>query len=265
MTFFQPQQVLMCAPSYYAVSYDINPWMTGNQNKTNLARAQQQWISFRETLEKYTQVLEIDPQPGLPDLVFTANAGFVWKNTVIVSRFCHGERQAETPVFRKWFADQNYEIKELTWYFEGQGDLLSDSAQRFWLGTGFRTVPEAATELELFLESHVHVLELVDPRWYHLDTAFCPLPGGELLWYPGAFSPASRSLVNNHFDRQIRISETDALKFICNSVVILDQIFMPAQSSEAKMLASLGYQIQVLDFSEFQLGGGAARCLVLNL
>ena len=255
----------MCAPSYYAVSYDINPWMTHNQNKTNSARAHDQWLKYRQALERHTRVLEIDSQPGLPDLVFTANAGFVWNNMAIVSRFCHSERQAETPVFSKWFQDQGYEVREIAWYFEGQGDLLLDSEQRFWLGTGFRTVTEAASELELILNAEVQVLELVDPRWYHLDTAFCPLPGGQLLWYPGAFSPASRTLVDKHFDCQIKIAEPDALRFVCNSVVIGQQIFMPAHAAVASILNTLGYQIEVLDFSEFQLGGGAARCLVLNL
>jgi N-dimethylarginine dimethylaminohydrolase len=263
--FFQPQRVLVCDPGYYDVSYDINPWMTGNISCVNTELAQQQWLEYTDALSQHVTVVKLPAEPGLPDLVFTANAGFVWEDQVILSRFSHAERQAEESVFAAWFARENYKITELAWYFEGQGDLLVDSESRFWMGTGFRSVPEAAAEIEKVLGSEVQVLELVDPRWYHLDTAFCPLPTGELVWYPGAFSPASRALINKHFSRQIQVSVSDAEKFVCNSVVTGSTVFMPSSGAVAEQLSALGYTARILDFTEFQLAGGAARCLVLNL
>jgi N-dimethylarginine dimethylaminohydrolase len=265
MTFFQPRQVLVCEPRYYEVSYDINPWMTGNISCVNAELARQQWTQYCDALAQYTEVVKLPAEPGLPDLVFTANAGFVWGNQVILSRFSHVERQAEESVFAAWFANSGYKITELAWYFEGQGDLLVDSESRFWMGTGFRSVPESAGEIEKILGAEVQVLELVDPRWYHLDTAFCPLPTGELIWYPGAFSPASRDIINKSFPRQIQVSASDAEKFVCNSVVIASTIFMPSSGTVAEQLSALGYTTRILDFTEFQLAGGAARCLVLNL
>lgn len=265
MTFFQPSAVLMCEPRYFDVCYDINPWMTGNISRVNLKLAQEQWLRLRDALAKTAEVLELPAESGVPDLVFTANAGTVWNNLAIVSRFSQSQRQAEEAVFASWFSSRNLQVKHLAWYFEGQGDLLPDAKQRFWLGTGFRSVPEAACEIEPLLNAEVQILELVDPRWYHLDTAFCPLPSGELIWYPGAFSPASRDLIKKHFPKTLAVTESDAEKFICNSVVIDKEIFMPSHSDVSAELKELGYWVQVLDVSEFQLAGGAIRCLVLNL
>lgn len=255
----------MCSPRYFDVSYDINPWMTGNINRVKKTQAHAQWLAYRNQLAAVVEVLEVEPQSQLPDLVFTANAGFVYDDQVIISRFFYPQRQQEEQVFRNWFESQNYQIKELAWYFEGQGDLLIDDQERFWMGSGFRTVPEAAPEIENIVENKVNLLELVDPRWYHLDTAFCPLPDSGILWYPRAFSPASRKLIEKSFDTQIRVSSHWAKKFVCNSVVIGRNIFMPAAGEISEKLTDLGFQVHSLNFSEFQLGGGAARCLVLNL
>lgn len=255
----------MCSPDYFDVSYDINPWMTGNLNRVNQILAKQQWLKYKDQLSLHLEVLEVAPVTELPDLVFTANAGFVYKDQVIVSRFFYPERRREEEVFRNWFESQNYSVRELAWYFEGQGDLLLDDQERFWMGTGFRTVPEAAPEIERIVENKVRVLELVDPRWYHLDTAFCPLPGSGVLWYPGAFSPAGRRLIEESFEHQVQVSGNWAKKFVCNSVVVGNTIFMPSAGEVSEKLTSFGYQVISLDFTEFQLAGGAARCLVLNL
>jgi N-dimethylarginine dimethylaminohydrolase len=262
------KQVLMCRPTYFDVVYDINPWMTNNQKFVNHELAEQQWNILYANVRSAAAIKLVEPNPSCPDMVFTANAGFYFgNNQVIVSRFKHAERQVEEPVFTQWFEDNGYTIHTVRGNFEGQGDLLRDADDRLWLGTGFRTDnTNVVEELEEILQQYINVLELVDSRWYHLDTCFCPLPNGELLWYPGAFNRRSQELIRNSFDITIDICEEDALQFICNAVCTKDYIFLPVYSVlVSSMLKKLGYEPKFLEFSEFLKSGGAAKCLVMDI
>lgn len=261
------KQVLMCHPKYFNVKYDINPWMTSNINTVDNELAIQQWNTLYAYLKSCSFVNKVEPVEDCPDMVFTANAGFYFNPcNIILSNFKHIQRKQEEIVFQDWFLKNHYVVHKVSHFFEGQGDLLMDTDNLCYLGTGFRTDIKVQPEIENILQSYVHVLKLVDPRWYHLDTCFCPLPNGELLWYPNAFDETSQQLVRDIFSVTIDVSESDALQFACNSVCVLNNIFSPVISSKlSDKLKSLGYNHISVDLSEFLKSGGAARCLVMNL
>lgn len=258
-------KVLMCRPTYFGVSYEINPWMSKQIGQVNQDLAIAQWEALYNSISSVAEVKLLDPVENLPDLVFTANAGIVCSDIAIVSRFAKVERQKEEPHYTHWFIDNSYLTVNINSNYEGAGDHLIDSFGIHWLGTGFRTDKAAALELSKILNVRINVLELVDPRWYHLDTCFCPLSGGELLWYPEAFSTISQRIIRNTFDTLIDITQEDALNFACNTVCLDRNIYIPANSNTSNVLADLGYNVQEFNLSEFMRAGGAAKCLVLQI
>lgn len=260
-------QVLMCHPTHFDVVYDINPWMTGNKHLVNRKRAIEQWIGLYTTICKYTSIQLVEPNQSCPDMVFTANAGFHFgKKNVILSNFKYKERKPEEQLFNRWFNSNNYTVHTVKNSFEGQGDLLKDAKGNLWLGTGFRTDRVVLEELEHIFDSSVRPLKLVDPRWYHLDTCFCPLPNGELMWYPKAFDDSSQKIIRQQFTITLDVSEEDALLFACNSVYLLNNVFTPVCSHEIHiMLEKFGYHHMMVDLDEFLKAGGAAKCLVMDI
>ncbi len=185
------QTILMCPPDHFEVTYVINPWMEGQVAKTDKILARRQWDGLRNALARHAEVVLQSPQPGLPDLVFTANAGLVAGTKVIVSRFRAAQRQGEEPHYRAWFEANGFEL--LDWPtefpFEGAGDALFDRGEDLlWVGHGFRSHPASSALLERMLGCRTAPLDLVDPRFYHLDTCLCPLASGHLLYYPPAFA-----------------------------------------------------------------------------
>lgn len=256
--------ILMCRPNYFDVSYDINPWMENQIGKVRYSDAAVQWEALLNEISKHTIVYLLEAEQGVPDLVFTANAGIIYKNTAILSRFRHPQRQPEETIFRKWFERKGYTVVQPQNYFEGAGDLLTDSQGRHWLGYGFRTDSVASSELEKIFEGEIITLELVDPRWYHLDTCFCPLTNGELLWYPGAFSDLSQEMVRERFEIIVEVDQQEAESFACNAVCIKNQIFMPPVASVQNELNILGYNTKMFELGEFQKSGGSAKCLTLQ-
>jgi N-dimethylarginine dimethylaminohydrolase len=257
--------VLMCDPKHFEVSYDINPWMTSHIGKVDNHLAQSGWFALFEALSKIAIVKLVKGVPGLPDLVFTANAGSVHGDVVVLSRFTNLERTGEEPIFREWFQNNGFNVIQPALPYEGEGDHIVDSKGRHWLGSGFRTNRLVSYELEHILRKHINVLELVDPRWYHLDTCFCPLPNGGLMWYPNAFSKSSQDLIYRSFSDSITVSTGDALRFGCNCVGIGEHLFIPNNTTVANQLRSVGYTVHEFELSEFIKSGGAAKCLVLNI
>ncbi|MEL6385322.1 MAG: fused N-dimethylarginine dimethylaminohydrolase/saccharopine dehydrogenase domain-containing protein, partial [Cyanobacteria bacterium J06626_18] len=167
----EPVRILMCAPQHYEVDYVINPWMEGNIHRSSRDRAQDQWERLHTLLKDYATVELVEPQPGWPDMVFTANAGLVLGDTVVLSRFFHPERQGEEPHFQKWFADQGYTVHTLPQGlpFEGAGDALLDRAGEWlWAGYGFRSELDSHPYLAQWLDVEVLSLRLIDRRFYHL-------------------------------------------------------------------------------------------------
>ncbi len=261
---------LMCPPEYYGIEYEINPWMH-RQVQPDRELARRQWQALKELLEtKLDAVVElIAPQSGLPDMVFTANAGYVEEGQFIPSRFRFRARQGEEPWYREWFADRGFAIRELPgeWVFEGFGDALPWQ-ERILAGYRFRSDIQSHTALGKLLDREVLSLELIDSRFYHLDTCLCPLTGGEALYFPGAFDDyacsALRGLVGE--ERLIAVSEVEALRFCCNAVQVGKRIIMNTGGPElAGRLRSRGYEVFECDLSEFLKSGGAARCLVCRL
>jgi len=266
----QMKTFLMCEPRYFEVSYVINPWMTGNQGLVNMELAAKQWKNFHDILSSKASIRLIEPVAGLPDMVFTANGGLVCRDhEVIVSSFRYPERQDESPYFSKYFEDSGYCILWLNGdiKFEGAGDVLFDSNGQVWFGYGHRSDVEALDEIATILHARVNGLTLVDPRWYHLDTAFCPLANGYVIAYEKAFSSQSVNKIKNEFsNRIIWISDRDANNFACNAVNIGNDVILNKASDELKAaLSKINFSVIEVDVSEFIKAGGACKCLTLEL
>ena len=191
-------RILMCAPDHYDVDYVINPWMEGNIHKSSRDRAVQQWEKLHHVLQDLAKVDLVPGRSGVPDMVFTANAGLVLGENVVLSRFYHPERQGEEPHFKKWFEVNGFNVFELPkdLPFEGAGDALLDREGRWlWAGYGFRSELDSHPYIAKWLDIEVLSLRLIDDRFYHLDTCFCPLIDGYLLYYPEAFDSYSNHLI----------------------------------------------------------------------
>jgi N-dimethylarginine dimethylaminohydrolase len=264
------QNFLMCQPDYFEVSYVINPWMAGNQGKVDKALAAAQWQQLHDTIAARANIQLIAPQPGLPDMVFTANAGLVNRqHEVIVSTFLHAERQGESAHYRRFFlAHQYHEILlQPGIVFEGAGDALFDAAGRLWMGCGIRSTHSAPDAVTRALALPVHGLILLDPRWYHLDTAFCPLHNGEVIAYRKAFSADSIRMIEESFGENIIwVSDEDAENFACNAVNIGNEIILYRASLALKSaLQRWDYKVIEVDVAEFMKSGGSCKCLTLEL
>lgn len=263
-------RILMCPPDHYDVDYVINPWMEGNVHKSSRERAVSQWQGLHHILKEYAIVDLVQPQKGWPDMVFTANAGLVLGNQVVLSRFFHKERQGEEPHFKQWFEAQGYMVHELPrdLPFEGAGDALLDREGRWlWAGYGFRSELDAHAYLAEWLDIEVLSLRLMDERFYHLDTCFCPLTDGYLLYYPPAFDAYSNHLIERRVPaaKRIVVSEVDADNFACNAVNVDRTIVMNRASNDLKQhLGSLGFTVIETPLTEFLKAGGAAKCLTLR-
>ncbi|MEN9202365.1 MAG: TIGR00300 family protein [Thermostichus sp. DG_1_6_bins_120] len=264
-------EYLMCPPDYYEVDYVINPWMAGNVHRCSRERAMQQWQALYRHLCQRAKVHLVDPVQGWPDMVFTANAGLILGSTVVLSRFYHPERQGEQPHFKAWFEKQGYTVYELppALAFEGAGDALLDRAGRWlWAGYGFRSMLESHPYLAKWLEIEVLSLRLVDERFYHLDTCFCPLSEGYLLYYPPAFDTYSNRLIEMRVppEKRIPIQEADAIQFACNAVDVNGTILVNWVSPELEAtLQERGFTVLQTELTEFLKAGGAAKCLTLRL
>ena len=265
------ERFLMCAPRHFEVAYVINPWMEGNIARGSNPAATAQWQALLALLRRYADVDCISAEPGVPDLVFTANAGLVLGRQVLLSAFRHAERQPEEAYFSRWFSRHGFEVLTLPAgvYFEGAGDALFDRRLPIlWMGHGHRTDEAAAAFIASLFDVDVVPLQLGDPHFYHLDTCLCPLEGGALLYYPDAFDRASQERIAALVPPELRIAvdAVDAAAFACNAVncgrhVVMNQ----ASGALARTLAALGYQLHQTPLSEFMKAGGSAKCLTLKL
>ena len=264
--------IMLVDPAHFDVSYVINPWMQGNVGACSQARAMAQWHGLHNLLSTVAQVQLVEPAPGSPDMVFTANAGLVRRDCVVLSRFRHPERQGEEAHFRQWFEEAGYRVTTLgdEVPFEGEGDaLFSVDGTRLWVGHGPRTSLQSHKHLaQLWPDVEISGLHLVDPRFYHLDTCFAPLADGSLLWFPSAFDAASQEAVERAYsaEQRIAVAETDALQFACN-VVSLGRTLVLNRISEAlhAELSGHGFHVLQTPLDEFLKAGGAAKCLVMHL
>ena len=245
--------------------------MEGNIANARTETAKAQWTKLHEILSSLAHIEFIEPSDQVPDLVFTANAGLVYRKMFILSNFFHKERSPEEPLFLEWFKNNQFDCKVLPQEvsFEGAGDALFDRKRKIlWAGYGFRTSIDAHSLLREHIPHEIISLKLIDERFYHLDTCFCPLTDGFLLYYPHAFSEDSLKIIKENLDKSklIEVSEQDALAFACNAVNIERQVIMNEVSRELKdNLFNLGFTPHTTPLSEFLKAGGAAKCLTIRL
>ena len=260
-------RILMCPPDHYGIEYEINPWMDTRVG-SDPAESSRQWLALRDTLADLgVTIEEMEPVAGLPDLVFTANAGLVYEDLFLSSRFRHGVRQGETPRFEAWFGEHGFRVESLPLgqNFEGAGDALFCGETLF---AGYRFRSDARSHLWLGERLGVEVLplELVDPRYYHLDTCFCPLTDGAAIYYPGAFDDYGRSVLSSRIPELIAVEADEAVSFSCNAVVVGRSVVLNDGSPRlARDLIRSGYEVRPLRLTEFIKAGGSAKCLTIRL
>ncbi|WP_404434845.1 N-dimethylarginine dimethylaminohydrolase [Microbacterium lacus] len=264
----------MCRPEFFTVSYTINPWMQP-ANPTDTAKAVAQWQKLYDTyLELGHEVHLIDPIDGLPDMVYTANGGFLIDNVAYGAKFRFQERVPEGPAFMEWFAANGFEVAEPVMVNEGEGDFLL-VGDVILAGRGFRSTDDSHRELRDVFGKEVVSLTLVDPRFYHLDTAIAVLDpvqgaGGvdhaNIAYLPLAFDEASQRILLERFPDAIQVSDEDGSVFGLNSSSDgLNVIISPRAKGFEAQLRERGYNPVMVDLSELLLGGGGIKCCTLEL
>ncbi|MGC9953226.1 MAG: arginine deiminase-related protein [Rhizomicrobium sp.] len=278
---FRKPTLLMTDAGHFEVSYVINPWMKpsawSEDREGHFRAAQAASAALAKALAAAgAEVIRSEGAPGLPDMVFPANAAIVLDRRALVARFRYPERCGEEPLFLETF--ENFRARGLLdtveqfpegCFQEGAGDCIWDATrQRFWAGFGQRSVREAAAVIETFFDVPAIPLELVSSRFYHLDTCFLSLSGGEVVYYPKAFSAEGLAAIRDAVPKEdlIEASNDDATGFCVNAVNIGRQIVMaqPKDGLRAK-LSERGYVVTGLDLSPFIMAGGGAYCMTLRL
>jgi arginine dihydrolase len=259
---------LMCPPDYFGIEYEINAWMD-RRRPADPGVAMRQWQGLCRLLTENLEArVELLPSVrGLPDLPFTANAGLVRDRHFIRSNFRFPERQPESPVFEGWFNSHGYRTSTLPAgaCFEGEGDALF-IGETLFAGYRMRSDIESHLKIGQILECRVLSLELADPRFYHLDTCFCPLGDRAAFYFPEAFDAYGRKVIETSVPEPIRVDKEDALRFGCNAIVVgKDVVLQTGCAGLNRELRRRGYAVHELDLSEFHKAGGSAKCLVLRL
>ncbi|WP_433570245.1 dimethylargininase [Streptomyces sp. CA-251247] len=261
-----PRHYLMCAPTHFTVSYAINPWMEPSK-PVDTALAVVQWERLRALYERLGHRVDlIEPVAGLPDMVYAANGATVVDGKVLGARFRNAERAAEGPAYLDWFRAAGYTaVHDPEQVNEGEGDfLLTDSF--ILAGQGFRTSPEAHAEAQKFFGRPVIGLELVDPAYYHLDTALSVLAGDEVMYYPEAFSADSRAVLERLFPYALLATAEDASVLGLNAVSDGRHVVLPQAATQlAEQLSARGFEPLGVDLSELLKGGGSVKCCTLTL
>ncbi len=261
----RPRRYLMCPPTYFDVRYTINPWMDPTK-PTDQKLAMAQWERVRDVYLDLGHTVElIDPEPGLPDMVFAANGATVVDGRVLTARFRNAERAAEGPAYADWFRANGFPVHDAHAVNEGEGDYLV--TDRCVLGgSGFRTDPAAHAEAELALRRPVVGLTLVDPNYYHLDTALAVLDGTEIMYYPGAFTPVSQIALRVLFPDAIIATAQDAAVFGLNATSDGRHVVLPHNATGLiARLRERGFDPIGVDVSELLKAGGAVKCCTLEL
>jgi len=276
-----PPHFLMCPPQHFAVTYSINPWMDPaawqDGGAALHARAMAQWAALHDALRAAGAAIElVPPEAGLPDLVFTANAAVVLGRKALLARFHHAQRQGEQPVFATAFEalagrgliDEVAALPE-NMVLEGAGDCIFDaSRQLFWMGCGFRSDAAAARIVETQFGAPCVTLALTNPSFYHLDTAFCALPCGSVMYHPAAFSDAALKAIHAQIapHQRIALDADDAARFAANAVSIGRTIVLSSCSGGLRAtLEERGYRVIETPLTAFLRSGGSACCLTLRL
>jgi N-dimethylarginine dimethylaminohydrolase len=257
---------LMCRPEHFALDYAINPWMNPALG-ADRDRAIAQWETLRETyIALGHEVSLIEPVEALPDMVFAANGALMVGGRVYGARFAYAERGPEAPAYADWFRRNGFtDVRQPACTNEGEGDFLVLD-DLILAGTGFRTDVAAHREAEDLLGRRVVTLQLVDPRFYHLDTALFPLDGDNVAYFPGAFAPHSRRLLEEMYPDAVIAGAADAAVLGLNSVSDGRNVVVNREAAELiKELEGRGYHPVPVDLSELRKAGGGPKCCTQEL
>ena len=259
--------ILMCPPDYYGIQYEINPWMDMSRQAEH-AVAVSQWHALHQNIiDSGAKTSLLEPVNGLPDLVFTANAAMIFHNKALISRFRHRQRQGEEPHNCRWLSENGFEIVDVpeNFSFEGAGDALFCGDTLY---AGYRMRSDAAGHQEIgrMIGCRVIPVELIDARYYHLDTCFCPLADGQAIWYPPAFDEYGQRAIREHVRELIEVERSEAERFACNAVVIGRRVITNIGCDKLHAdLAARGFEPFATPLDEFVKAGGSAKCLTLRL
>jgi N-dimethylarginine dimethylaminohydrolase len=256
----------MCPPEHFDVTYAINPWMRPDA-PVDPALAMRQWATLKQTYASLGHsVRAIAPVRGLPDMVFAANGATVIDGKVLGVRFRYPQRAAEAAAYLDWFRANGWPVHEAEHVNEGEGDILVTGDGTILAGYGFRSELEAAAELAAAFGRRVVSLRLVDPRFYHLDTALCVLDATTAMYYPAAFDDAGRAALASIFTELIEAKDEDAEVLGLNAVSDGRHVVLAAAASGlAQSLSSRGFEVVPVDMSELLKAGGGAKCCTLEL
>ncbi|MFT4110689.1 dimethylargininase [Propionicimonas sp.] len=263
------RRVLMCRPEHFTVSYRINPWMHPAV-PTDTGLALRQWQTLYDTYVRLGIAVElIDPLPGLPDMVYAANGGFVLDGTAYSARFRFDERAAEGPAYAAWFEQRGLRVAHARHVNEGEGDFLP-VGDTIFAGTGFRSAPSSHRELSRSFDREVVPLRLVDPNYYHLDTAFAVLDsdGGpaSVAYLPDAFDQAGRRELERRFPDAVLATREDAAVLGLNCFSDGRNVVIASRATTfGRDLERRGYVPHGVDLSELLRGGGGVKCCTLEL
>jgi N-dimethylarginine dimethylaminohydrolase len=257
------RRFLVCEPRHFAVQYAINPWMHPD-TPVDVDLAREQWQSLIHAYRTHGHDVDsLEPAPGLPDMVFAANSAVVLDGRVFGSLFHAPERRPESTHYDLWFKTAGFDVHRPEYVCEGEGDLVWTG--RYMLaGTGFRTTREAHREVQEFFGHPVISLTLVDPHFYHLDTALFVLddgPANNIAYFPEAFSAGSREVLARLYPDAVLATREDAAAFGLNSVSDGRNVFIAPQAEAlATRLSEHGYVPVPVDLSEFRKAGGGIKC-----
>ena len=256
---------VMTPPQFFAVDYAINPWMD-TTNPVDPTVAVAQWQRLRDTYLGLGHIVDlVDPVPGLPDMVYAANGGLIVNGTAVVARFKYPQRQQESIAYADWMRSRGYNPVPTHHVNEGQGDLLP-VGDMILAGTGFRTDPRAHAEIAEIFDRPLVSLQLVDPRFYHLDTALTVLDDTTIAYYPPAFTQSSRAQLETLFPDAIVVDSADAYVFGLNAVSDGRHVVHPAAAlGFAKQLSDSGFEPVGVEMSELLKGGGSVKCCTLEV
>jgi len=261
----RPRHYAMTAPTFFAVEYAINPWMDTSVS-VDPHVALRQWETLRQTYKELGHAVElVEPVTGLPDMVYAANGGLIVNGRAVAARFAYPQRAGESVAYAEWMARHGYDVAETRHTNEGQGDLLVVGSI-ILAGFGFRTERQAHDEIATILGMPVVSLELVDPRFYHLDTALAVLDDTTIAFYPPAFTDQSRAKLLELFPDAIEVGSADAYALGLNAVSDGLNVVLPAAATGfAEQLSDAGFRPIGVDLSELLKGGGSIKCCTLEV
>lgn len=261
-----PRHYLMCRPTHFGVTYSINPWMDPSE-RVDPALAGRQWETLYRLLRGLGHTVElVDPVPGLPDMVFAANGATVIDGRVLVATFRHEQRAPEAPAYERWFRAHGYRaVRRAYGVNEGEGDHLV-AAGLILAADGSRTKRDSHGESRAYFGRPVVALTLVDPMFYHLDTALAVLNHSEVMYYPAAFNPESRARLRRLFPGAIEADAHDAAVLALNAVCDGRHVIIPSGATAlADRLADRGFEPIGIDLRELLKAGGGPKCCILEL